>query len=215
MLRSDQGKYRKDYTRGGLNKSSCPSDPFKLLALWLDEAVEQSGDEPSMVLSTVGGKGRPSSRVVLLKGLDDKGLYFYSNYKSRKGRELSSNPYAAANFFWQELERQIRIEGVTERIPAVMSDLYFETRPEEARINAVISPQSEKVPDRDSLIQMQKQFSRDLESGKKTLERPEYWGGYVIIPSVIEFWQGRSGRLHDRIEYRKKNTDWEVSRLAP
>jgi pyridoxamine 5'-phosphate oxidase len=215
MIKSYQDKYRKDYVRGELNESECPPDPMLLLEIWLGEAIEFSGEEPAMVLSTVGENNRPSSRIVLLKRLDASGLYFFTNYESRKGRELASNPWASANFFWQEMERQIRVEGMVEKISPEESDSYFNSRPEESKISAIISPQSREVPGRSFLINSQLDFKTKLKAGKKLIKRPPYWGGYLLKPTRIEFWQGRKGRLHDRIQYLFKDGTWDICRLAP
>jgi len=215
MLLPDQGKYRKDYVRGELSKLNCPSDPMVLFSEWLSESIEFTGDEPAMVLSTVGHDNRPSSRVVLLKKLDQEGLHFFTNYNSRKGKELSTNKFAAVNFFWRELEKQIRVEGEVKKLSKRESDNYFNSRPEEARVNAIISPQSEEVPDRKYLLDLQVEYYKSLKLENRKLFRPEYWGGFLLIPDRFEFWQGRKGRLHDRILYTRQNTGWNISRLAP
>lgn len=206
---------RTDYSKGYLDEKDCPADPFNLLRLWFDEAAISAEQEPSIVLSTVGKDCKPSSRVLLIKAINSEGLYFYSNYSSRKGRELEINPFVAATSFWPELERQLRIEGRVIRLSSTESDNYFNSRPEESRINAIISPQSQTIPNRDFLIQKQEDFRRVIGLGEIVLKRPENWGGYVLKPTLIEFWQGRPGRLNDRILYKKKESFWKISRLAP
>ena len=168
-----------------------------------------------MVLSTVGENNRPSSRVVLLKGIDDEGLRFFTSYNSRKGMELAGNPYAAINFYWPEMERQVRFEGAVELLTEEESIKYFDSRPEESRINAIISPQSQTIPDRDFLINESEKLKEKLDSGSTELSKPSSWGGYIFKPYQIEFWQGRPGRLNDRILYNLENEVWEKNILAP
>ena len=205
----------KEYLKGRLSYGDCPSNPVDLFLLWLDEAVKESASEASMVLSTVDKKNRPSSRIVLLKGLDQNGLRFFSNYNSRKGVEIETNPFAAANFFWPELERQIRVNGIVERLSSRESDDYFDSRSEESRINALISPQSKVIPNRDFLIKRQLELKNDFASGLKKIIRPDNWGGYLLKPNEIEFWQGRAGRLNDRILYSLEKNTWKKRILAP
>ena len=207
--------HRLEYNRGRLDEADCPANPFELLDIWLQFAIEGENWDGSMVLSTVGDNGRPSSRVVLLRERKDDGIIFYTNYNSRKGRDLESNPFAAINFYWENLEKQLRLEGRVEMLPAKESDKYFNSRPLESRISAVVSPQSQKVPDRSSLEASHKDLKDKLKSGSAVIKRPAHWGGYIFYPDVIEFWQGRPGRLHDRIQYRLKDDTWRIVRLAP
>lgn len=214
MSKQRHSIYRRDYKLGSLDESTCPTNPFELLGAWIDAAVEKSGQEPTMVLSTVGQGKRPSSRVVLLKGLDARGLHFFTNYQSRKGRELESNPYAALNFYWEDFERQVRLEGKVDKMPENESDEYFKSRPLESRINAIISPQSEPVSGRDYLENLKNNL-RIEEQQKLEITRPDFWGGYIFSPEIIEFWQGRPGRLNDRILYSLQSGMWKIGRLAP
>jgi len=184
-------------------------DVFKL---WIKEAIDSGVNEPTaMTLSTASNSGYPSSRVVLLKGYNKTGLVFFTNYESKKGKQLISNPNCAVNFFWPELERQIRIEGVARITSEEVSEEYFNSRPEESKISAIISPQSKVVPDREYLENLRDRFNYS----KNVLCRPKNWGGFEIIPESIEFWQGRPGRLHDRILFSRNRDGWKKERLAP
>ena len=197
---------RKQYSRYVLHESQVDNDPLKQMQVWLSDAISAECPEPTaMVLSTAGEDNRPSSRVVLMKELDQSGVAFFTNYDSRKGLQLSENPYASVLFFWPEVERQVRIEGVVHKIPAGESDRYFASRPEASRISAIISPQSREIPNREWLEQQH----------ALAMNRPSNWGGYLLAPDYFEFWQGREDRLHDRIIYRKIGSDWKISRLAP
>ncbi len=205
---------RKDYVRQELNEEQCPDDPMLLLERWLDEAIKASVAEPSaMILSTVSAEGRPASRVVLCKGIDGGFIQFFSNYHSRKGQHLDLNPYAALNFFWPELERQIRIEGQAIRLPEALSDEYFASRPYTSRIGAWASEQSKPLSSKTALVARASSYAVRY---PLQVPRPPYWGGYGLKPDRLEFWQGRPSRLHDRIEYvLQKNTDWDKVRLNP
>jgi pyridoxamine 5'-phosphate oxidase len=201
---------RKQYAKGILSEGLIDQDPMKQLVTWLTEAINAEVAEPTaMVLSTTGKDLRPSSRVVLLKGVDDDGLVFYSNYESRKGLQMLENPQASLLFFWPNLERQIRIEGSVVIVSASESDQYFDSRPESSRLSAIISPQSRQVPDR-SWLENQKRTLPET-----PLTRPAFWGGYRLHPNYFEFWQGREDRLHDRLIHQKTQSGWAVSRLAP
>lgn len=198
-----------------LLESDLSPDPIVQFRLWFDEAV-QAGipDANAMTLATASRNGRVSARVVLLKSVDERGFCFYTNYESRKGRELQENPLAALVFFWQPLDRQVRVEGSVERLSAGESDEYFRTRPLLSRIGAHASPQSRVLPDRRTLDEA---FNRLVEQfGNGDVPRPSTWGGYRVIPHSIEFWQGRENRLHDRLLYRRQEANcWIIERLAP
>ncbi len=211
----DIAALRKEYTRAGLEESSVHADPFLQFSSWLNEAITAEVYEPTaMVLSTVSSQGAPSSRVVLLKGLDNGSMLFYTNYDSRKGKELMQNPNAALLFFWPELERQVRIEGTVERASAETSTAYFHSRPFESQLGAASSPQSQVIPSRQVLDQRFAELAA-INAGRTTIERPDNWGGFALTPHTIEFWQGRPSRMHDRIRYRKSEGSWLVERLAP
>ena len=211
----DIAALRKDYTRDGLDESSVHSDPFLQFSSWLNEAITAEVYEPTaMVLSTVSSQGAPSSRVVLLKGLDNGSMLFYTNYDSRKGKELMQNPNAALLFFWPELERQVRIEGTVERASAETSTAYFHSRPFESQLGAASSPQSQVIPSRQVLDQRFAELAA-INAGRTTIERPDNWGGFALTPHAIEFWQGRPSRMHDRLRFRKADENWIVERLAP
>ena len=204
---------RKNYTFGQLSETDVPGNPLPLFKLWFDQAVRAECPEPnSMTLATADKAGNPSARIVLLKGADENGFSFFTNYESQKGKELATRPQAALLFHWHELERQIRIQGVVERISAAESDEYFHSRPFASRIGAWASPQSLAIPNREFLEEAEKHFK--MEFGD-TPPRPEHWGGYRLRPTEIEFWQGRPSRLHDRIHYKLDGSVWKVSRLAP
>ena len=204
---------RKDYKSASLSESDVASSPFIEFDKWLREAMAGELPEPTaMTVATVGTDGRPSTRVVLLKGVDERGLVWFTNYHSRKGRELANNHFAALQFHWVELERVVRIEGRVEKVSEAESDAYFETRPLESRIGAWASPQSETISSRAVLV------ARAAEFAAKFLlrpPRPPHWGGYRLLPDRFEFWQGRPSRLHDRIVYRLDGGAWHTARLAP
>lgn len=207
---------RREYTRNGLSEDQAPDEPFALFQQWFADAVktEQLPVEPNaMMLATVDEQGRPHSRVLLLKGLDERGFTFFSNYDSAKGQQLAARPFAAITFFWPALERQVRIEGRIERVTAAESDAYFQVRPLGSRLGAWASPQSRVIEGRGELEGLlagtQKRF---LDQAPHC---PPHWGGYRLLPDRIEFWQGRPSRLHDRLNYRLQDTDWVRERLAP
>lgn len=204
---------RKEYTLQKLDIESVKTNPFEQFKDWLHEAINAQMLEPTaMHLATVSAEGKPSGRVVLLKGVDT-GFLFFTNYESRKGKELASNPFASLTFYWAELERQVRIEGKVEKVSEEISNEYFHSRPKGSQIGAIASPQSQVIQDR-KLLERQ---IRDLEfQYQDTLPpRPDNWGGYRLVPEVIEFWQGRPSRLHDRIRYTKEGEKWVIERLAP
>jgi len=205
---------RQEYMRAGLVEKDAAADPFEQFDRWFHDVLQAELQLPNaMTLATATAAGRPSARAVLLKGVDDRGFVFYTNYTSRKGHELAENPYAALAFVWAELERQVRIEGAVEKVSAEESDAYFESRPLGSRLGAWASPQSMVLPDRLTLAT--KVASIVLRYGKHP-PRPLHWGGYRVVPDAIEFWQGRKNRLHDRLLYTKQAAGgWKIQRLAP
>ena len=204
---------RKNYTFGQLSETDVPGNPLPLFQLWFDQAVRAECPEPnSMTLATADQSGNPSARIVLLKGADENGFTFFTNYDSQKGRDLAVRPQAALLFHWHELERQVRIQGVVERVSASESDEYFHSRPSASRIGAWASPQSAAIPNREFLEEAEKRFKAKFGDAPP---RPEHWGGYRLRPTEIEFWQGRPSRLHDRIHYKLDGSTWQVNRLAP
>jgi pyridoxamine 5'-phosphate oxidase len=209
----DIASLRKSYERAELDESASLPDPIDQFSLWLQQALDAKLPEPNaMTLATVGANGRPSSRVVLIKGVDARGLVWYTNYDSRKGRELGANPYASLQFHWVEMERVVRIEGRVEKTSSAESDAYFATRPLDSRIGAWASPQSQVIASRAVLV------ANAAKIGAKFLmqpPRPEHWGGYRLMPDTFEFWQGRRSRLHDRLRYRLADGQWLRERLAP
>ena len=210
----DFANLRRDYSKRSLDERDVHPDPVKQLVAWLREAVDAGANEPNaMTLATCDTTGAPSARMVLLKSVDASGLSFFTNYHSRKARELDANPRAALVFYWPELERQVRIEGSVTRTTDAESDEYFHKRPLDARIGAAASPQSEIVESRD-ILENQMQLLRQRHRAGD-IPRPAHWGGYRITPTRFEFWQGRPSRLHDRIEYIRDNTRWLIRRLAP
>lgn len=214
MNRTDIADLRKEYTLAVLNPEDLPDDPLQAFANWFDFAVHENVHEPNaMVLSTVKNN-RPSSRVVLLKGISDHGFVFYTNYKSKKGMELAENPFASLNFHWWQQERQIRIEGKVEQISAEESNQYFQSRPRLSQAGAIVSDQSSIIASRDDLDEAMKRIMEDPEA--TILKRPVHWGGYRLIPDYLEFWQGRPGRVHDRIAFSLTTEGiWLKSRLSP
>lgn len=203
---------RKNYLRGELLESKIDPNPFKQFELWFEEVLNSDTYEPNAMILATANENKPSARVVLLKGLDDKGFKFYTNYNSRKGKELSANPNASLLFYWMELERQVRIEGKVEKLSREESLEYFNSRPLESRYGALASNQSEIIPNREYLEQ---KFSVLREKYGDFPPMPDYWGGFILIPNLFEFWQGRPGRLHDRIVYEKSDNLWKIYRLSP
>jgi pyridoxamine 5'-phosphate oxidase len=206
---------RRDYKLQSLNEEDASSNPFDLFTKWWQEAVSSHIDEVNaMTLATADKTGKPHARIVLLKDYDSNGFVFFTNYNSNKGKDIDENPFASLVFFWKELERQIRIEGSITKIEASKSDTYFQSRPAGSRIGAWASPQSQTIENRKTIENNFLQFEEKF--GCENIPRPEHWGGYVVEPCVIEFWQGRSSRLHDRIRYTKhSDNQWEKERLAP
>lgn len=215
-MQKDLASYRKSYEKKTLDEASLGDNPMQLFQTWFYE-VEESGtaDEVNaMSVSTIGTDGFPKTRIVLLKKYTHEGFIFYTNYLSEKGRAIEANPHVCLSFFWQSLERQIIIKGVAERVAANISDGYFESRPLGSRLGAMVSPQSSVIPSREYLDGKLAELEKEYEN--KEILRPDYWGGYLVRPISMEFWQGRPNRLHDRIRYSlTESYDWKIERLAP
>ena len=204
---------RKSYERAELDEAASRSDPLEQFGLWLQQALDSQVPEPNaMTLATVAEGGRPSTRIVLIKGFDARGLTWYTNYDSRKGRELASRPFAALQFHWVELERVVRIEGSVERTSAEESDAYFASRPLDSRLGAWASPQSQVIGSRAVLVA---NAAKAAARYALSPPRPPHWGGFRLVPDSWEFWQGRKSRLHDRLRYRRESDAWVRERLAP
>ena len=206
---------RQEYTLGALDESDVSHNPIHQFTKWFEDALKYNVMEPNaMTLSTVSTLGQPSSRIVLLKEVDATGFHFFTNYNSRKGQELLMSPFASLLFFWPELQRQVRIEGSVQKLSEEASDFYFNSRPKESQMGAVASPQSQIIPNRilleDAMVRLRKEYVDSV-----PIDRPAHWGGYKLIPHAIEFWQGRSSRLHDRLKYELEGEHWLLHRLAP
>ena len=215
MINQKIADLRQDYRRSTLSEQDVAADPLQQFGRWWQDAIQSELEEPNaMTLATSTPEGRPSARIVLLKSYDEEGFLFFTNYESRKGHEMAANPYVTLLFFWKELERQVRIEGTVSKALPEVSDAYFNSRPLGSRIGAIASPQSEVIPGRGFLEGRVKTLETEVE--KAVPQRPEHWGGYVVKPELVEFWQGRSSRLHDRLRYTlEAGHRWKIERLAP
>ncbi len=210
---NDLEKIRNEYSQNSFGKKDVKSDPFDQFKTWFDQVLASESYEPTAcTLSTVNADGRPTGRIVLLKGYSQDGFQFFTNYRSSKAKDLNQNPFGAITFFWKELERQIRIEGSIKKLSEKESERYFISRPRGSKIGAWASPQSEIIPDRKYLENLEKEYSKKF---GEDIPKPAHWGGYILMPDKIEFWQGRASRLHDRIVYTKENSSWKIERLAP
>ena len=206
---------RREYSSLSLSRKELPDNPLEIVSAWIDQAIETKVNEPTAVIvGTATPEGRPSMRTVLLKELLDGRFVFYTNYDSRKGKQIAANPHVALTFLWHELERQIHVEGTIERLPAAESDAYFAMRPYKSRVGARISPQSQPIPSREYI--MMRFAAESLRFVGREVPRPEHWGGFAVTPSHIELWQGRDSRLHDRFLYElQADGSWSLERLAP
>lgn len=214
MSNKDLAQIRREYSREVLSEGHVSEDPFLQFGKWMDEAIAAKVPEPTaMCLSTASATGRPSSRMVLLKGFDKNGFVFFTNYNSQKGRDLAENPFAAINFFWPELERQVRINGSVDKVSSDESDEYFKTRPFTSRVGAWASEQSEVIGSRALVAAKAAKLIVKYASGN--VPRPPHWGGYRVKADRFEFWQGRESRLHDRIVYILSEASWQIARLSP
>ena len=210
----DIASLRNDYTKAGLSRDTLDPDPYQQFSLWLKQAIDGEVLEPTaMQIATVSASGKPSLRTVLLKSFDANGFVFFTNYHSQKAQQITENPNVALLLFWKELERQVEIIGRAEKIPTLESLRYFTTRPRGSQLGAWVSAQSSIITSRKLLEIKLDEMKRKFSAGEIPL--PDFWGGYRIVPETVEFWQGRSSRLHDRFEYRRQSADWEVVRLAP
>lgn len=206
---------RTDYQKHSLSEADVKTNPFEQFGIWFDEAIKAEVMEPNaLTLATATKEGIPSARIVLLKGFDQKGFSFYTNYLSKKGKDLAKNPFASMVFFWPELQRQVRIDGKIVKLTKEESEAYFNSRPYESRIGAISSPQSQVIPNRESLDVVYKNMEEKYKG--QSVPKPAHWGGYLLSPIAIEFWQGRPSRLHDRMKYvLMEKGKWKIERLAP
>lgn len=215
VMQKDLGNYRKSYEKSALVEEAISDNPMELFQKWFHEVEVSNGlEEPNaMTVSTIGLDGFPKNRVILLKRYTHEGFIFYTNYKSEKGKAIAENPKVCISFFWPNLERQIIVKGKAEKIAENLSDGYFESRPDGSKLGAIASNQSEVIPSREVLEDTLKTLEKEYE--EKEIKRPDWWGGYIVKPVSMEFWQGRPNRLHDRIRYTLENIDWKIERLAP
>jgi len=206
---------RKEYSHKSLVESEVEQDPVKQFNIWWQDALEAKiAEVNAMILATASSDGMPSARTVLLKGFSEKGFIFFTNYNSFKGQQLAENPKACLVFLWKELERQVRITGIVEKTSSEENDSYFQSRPTASQVGAIVSPQSQVIESRQWLDENYKKLTEQLKD--TTIQRPGHWGGYIVRPVIIEFWQGRPGRLHDRIQYTLlQDGSWKIERLAP
>ncbi len=212
----DLSDYRKSYEKSQLLENNIPEDPMNLFHRWFYETEEQGNIEEvnAMTVSTIGLDGFPKSRVVLLKKFNEEGFIFYTNYNSEKGKAINNNPNVCLSFFWHSMERQVIIKGIAEKANPVISDNYFESRPDGSKLGAIVSPQSQVIESREFLDKKLKELENEFQS--KPIPRPDYWGGFLVRPVEVEFWQGRPNRLHDRIRYHLQDDYfWKIERLAP
>lgn len=212
----DLSNYRRSYEKSELLETNIPEDPINLFHRWFHEVEDFGGNEEvnAMTVSTIGLDGFPKARVVLLKKYNEEGYIFYTNYNSEKGKAMERNPNVCLSFFWHSAERQVIIKGIVEKTTEVVSDNYFDSRPDGSKLGAVVSNQSEVIPSRDFLENNLKELEKVFDH--KTIPRPKHWGGYLVRPVVVEFWQGRANRLHDRIRYSlQEDYSWKIERLAP
>ena len=212
----DLSNYRKSYEKSELLETTIPEDPINLFQKWFYETEEQgnSGEVNAMTVATIGLDGFPKSRIVLLKKFNEEGFVFYTNYNSEKGKAISANPNVCLSFFWQVMERQVIIKGIAEKTLESVSDTYFDSRPDGSKLGAIVSPQSEIIPSRDYLETNLKALEKEFH--EKEIPRPKNWGGFLVKPIEVEFWQGRPNRLHDRIRYQlQQDYTWSIDRLSP
>lgn len=212
----DLNDYRKSYEKGELLETNIPEDPINLFNRWFHEAEDLGREEEvnAMTVSTIGLDGFPKSRVVLMKQYTYEGFIFYTNYNSEKGKAIANNPNLCLSFFWHTMERQVIIKGIAEKTSENISDGYFESRPDGSKLGAMVSNQSEVIPSRNFLEDNLKQLEKDFEG--KEIKRPDFWGGFLVKPVEVEFWQGRPNRLHDRIRYKlQEDYSWKIDRLSP
>ena len=211
MSSKDLSNHRRNYVKHELTEEKISPNPYEQFGWWFEDVTNAEMVEPNaMVLATASKSGKPSARMVLLKSFDENGFIFYTNYHSRKGKDIAENNQASLLFYWDVLERQVRIEGTIEKVAVHLSDQYFSNRPYESRLSAIVSEQSEEIPNRQIL---EDKLEEVRNSG--VVQRPEHWGGYVLKASYFEFWQGRASRLHDRIVYVLENGEWRIKRLDP
>ncbi len=214
MIVPELQNIRQDYIKEALNEESVKLNPIHQFTSWMNEALHAKVIEPNaMTVATVDSTGQPSARIVLLKNINEQGFVFFTNYNSHKGKDLAENNRVSLLLFWPELERQVRVEGKAEKLPFEKSESYFQSRPFGSQIGALASPQSEVIPDRKSLTRKIEELEKEFQN--KPVPMPHHWGGYLVRPDKIEFWQGGASRLHDRLQYRKTKDGWKVERLAP